>query len=763
MTDDAPRLDKDALFRHRANVGLLALAFTVILITSFFSVRSIDALDDSVARVSHTIEVKQAINDLVLSSWQMESSGMRYMLDGRADRRAQHREQLDSMRTQIETLERLTSDNPRQRVKIAELKRWYAGLEERSTVSFALKEAAMIAGDQLGPIMRMRDGRGEGMIGRLHELLDRISTEEDRQLAMRQSARDALIKQTTSTLLIANGLALVAGLLGFLALRRAQQESENNLRAELRAARARRAAEEKSVFLANVSHEIRTPMNAIFGFSQLLGDKVRDPQQREWLESIRHSADVLLDLINDVLDLSKIEAGKLALDPRGTDLRDLTGEALAMFEPQAAQKGIALSQRVDGAHMCAVRVDPDRLRQVLINLMSNAVKFTERGGVTVELSMRPSAGDGTRRDVRIAVRDTGTGIQPEQREAIFEAFHQAEAPDGLQRQGTGLGLNICRRLTDLMEGRIEVDSRVGEGSVFVLHLPGLPVAKDVVAPRDAEAESVDFDRLPPMEVLVVDDIAWNAEVAKGYLADSHHRVHTASDGLEGVAAAREIRPDVVLMDLRMPRMNGFQARDAIRADPALAGTAVVAVTASSLSRDAGQLRRSFDGYIRKPYTPMQLYATLEAIVNRTAEGAAAQRAPIHGTTAQGSPVQDMSARDGAAGDAAAAQTAAPAEETAPRLSPAVAPDTAGAPAPDEALARWRAVRDGELQSLRARMRFGEIGSFALRLGVLAEELDLDPLAREAEALHAAARRFEVAEVKRRLDSLSQWPEDDAHE
>ena len=757
MTDDAPRLDKDALFRHRANVGLLALAFTVILITSFFSVRSIDALDDSVARVSHTIQVKQAINDLVLSSWQMESSGIRYMIDGRADRRALHRHSLNRMRTQIEALQRLTSDNPRQWVKIAELQRWYAGLEERSAVSFALKDAAMVSGDQLGPIMRLRDGRGESLIGRLHELLDSISMEEDRQLAMRQSAHDALIKQTTSTLLIANGLALVAGLLGFVALRRAQQESENNLRAELRAARARRAVEEKSVFLANVSHEIRTPMNAIFGFSQLLGDKVRDPQQREWLQSIRHSANVLLDLINDVLDLSKIEAGKLSLDPRGTDLRDLTGEALAMFEPQAAQKGIALSQRVDGESMSAVRVDPDRLRQVLINLMSNAVKYTERGGVTVELSMRPSPGDDTRRDVRIAVRDTGTGIHPEQRDAIFDAFHQAEAPDGLQRQGTGLGLNICRRLTDLMDGRIEVDSRVGEGSVFTLHLPGLPVAKDVVGPRDAEAQSVDFDRLPPMHVLVVDDIAWNAEVAKGYLADSHHSVHTASDGLEGVAAAREIRPDVVLMDLRMPRMDGFQARDAIRADPALAGTAVVAVTASSLSRDAGQLRRSFDGYIRKPYTPMQLYATLEAIVNRGTSAEPAQGAPDRDTPAPGT--EDMTPFDAHWDPASAVR---PAEENAAHPQPSGIASGLDAAVSEDALARWREVRDGELQALRARMRFGEIGSFALRLGVLAEELCLATLAHEAEALHAAARRFEVAEVKRRLDRLSHWPEDDAH-
>ncbi len=746
MTDDAPRLARDALFRHRANMGLLALAFAVILITSFFSVHSIDALDDSLDRVSHTIKVKQAINDLVLSSWKMESSGIRYMIDGRADRRALHEASLESMRTQIESIGRLTSDNPTQRANLEKLQRWHTSLVKRSRVSMAMKADALAQGDAMGPILRLRDGRGESITDRLHVLLDEISREEDRLLAVRQAYRDALIKQITATLLIANSLALVAGLLGFLALRRAQRESENNLRAELRALRAKRAAEEKSVFLANVSHEIRTPMNAIFGFSQLLGDKVRDPQQREWLQSIRHSANVLLDLINDVLDLSKMEAGKLALDPRGTDLRDLTGEALAMFEPQASEKGISLSQRVEGAHLCAVEVDPDRLRQVLINLMSNAVKYTERGGVSVELSMRPSAGDDTRRDVRISVRDTGTGILPEQQEAIFEAFHQAEAPDGLQRQGTGLGLNICRRLMDLMGGRIEIDSRVGEGSQFVLHLPGLPVADEVIGPRDADIESVNFDLLPPLQVLVVDDIAWNAEVAKGYLADSHHKVHTASDGLEGVAAARDIRPDVVLMDLRMPRMDGFQARDAIRADPALAGTAVVAVTASSLSRDAMQLRRSFDGYIRKPYTPMQLYSALEAIVSR-----GGPQAPESDDT----PGRDALTRP-SAGQAPPSDMAARA--TTPPVGLGDVEEF-----PEDALEEWRAIRDSELTTLQSRMRFGEIGSFALRVRSLAERLGLDPLAHEADALHAAARRFEVAEVKRRMDTLSQWPEHDPHE
>ena len=747
MTDDTPRLARDAQFRHRANIGLLALAFTVILVTSFFSVYSIGALGDSVERVSHTIHVKQSIKDLALASWEMESTGIRYMVNGRSDLKDRHLGSLERMKAGIENLDELTTDNPRQRKNIDELQDWYVELLERSRVSMMMKDNAMAEGDQFGPVMRLRDGRGESIMNRLHALLEQISSEEDRLLALRQSARDALIKQITATLLIANGLALVAGLLGFLALRRAQHESENNLRAELRAARASRAAEEKSVFLANVSHEIRTPMNAIFGFSQLLGDKVHDPQQREWLQSIRHSANVLLDLINDVLDLSKIEAGKLSLDPRGTDLRDLTGEALAMFEPQAAEKGIALSQRVDGKDMCAVEVDPDRLRQVLINLMSNAVKFTERGGVTVELSMRASAGDQTRRDVRITVRDTGTGIHPDQRESIFDAFHQAEAPDGIQRQGTGLGLNICRRLMDLMGGHIDVESHVGEGSVFVVHLPRLPVARDVVNPRDAMAASVDFDRLPPMQVLVVDDIAWNAEVAKGYLADSHHEVHFARDGLEGVAAAREIKPDVVLMDLRMPRMDGFQARDAIRADPSLARTAVVAVTASSLSRDAGQLRRSFDGYIRKPYTPMQLYSTLEAIVSRgTQEDAATAGDATSEGAAQSSDA--VTADDAAASPASAVST--------------VAGDRASA-IPEEALAEWRGIRDGELQSLRARMRFGEIGSFALRLAARAEALGLDALAREAEALHAASRRFEVAEVKRRMDTLSLWPEHDPHE
>ncbi len=705
-----------AQFRNRANVGLLALAFLVILITSFISVRSINQLRDSIEWVGHTIVVKETLSKLKTEISQMQAQGLRYMII--SDR--QHRDNMyrhqGNIGTLIEELELMTRDNAEQQKSIQALSREFQQLKLGVKRSIEIKESNLRNIDLA--IDRIRDGRVKHYIDSMYRKADDMSAEEDVLLKERAEARDMLVKQTNATLLVANSLALIAGLLGFLALRRAQLQSEKALRLELHAAQARRDNDEKSAFLASLSHEIRTPMNAIFGFSQLLGDHVREPLQREWIAAIRKSGQMLLDLINDVLDLSKIEAGKLQLSMQGADVRDLATEIVALFEPMAEAKDVRLKCEIDRQHLVPVEIDAQRVRQILMNLLSNAIKYTERGEVVLRLSMRPSAlGEG--RDLRLSVSDTGTGIEPGQHTQIFEAFYQAESPDGKVRQGTGLGLSITKRLVDLMQGRIHVISRVGEGSTFRVDIPNLSPA--TIAATEGADMRADFSQLPPLKILVVDDVEWNIEVAKGYLGDGPHEVNTARDGVEAVEAVRRLRPDVVLMDLRMPRMNGYRAFEAIRADAELSEVRVIAVTASSLRNEDDDMKTHFDGYIRKPYAPIELFSTLSGLF----------------------------------GDKGASETA---HATDPASPPA------DADLSEEALANareeWHKVCGEPLKAMRARMRMREIGEFAMRLDVIADGMRNPGLQAQAKRLNLAVQMFDVNQVKIVLDALSTWCEED---
>ena len=710
---------RSAQFRNRANVGMLALAFVVILVTSFVSVRSINALRDSIIVVGHTIAVQGAISELKTEITQMQAQGLRYMII--SDR--QHRDNMfrhqGNIGAVIEKLELMTRGSAEQQQAVRALRREFQQLKLSVKRSIELKESNLSNINLV--IDRIRDGQVKYYIDSMHRKADGMSAVEDVLLKERAELRDALVKQTNATLLIANGLALVAGLFGFMALRRAQLQAEDALRLQLHVSQAHRANDEKSAFLASMSHEIRTPMNAIFGFSQLLGDNVREPLQREWVAAIRKSGQILLDLINDVLDLSKIEAGKLQLNPQGTDVSDLAGEILALFEPMAEAKGVRLSCEVDPEHLVPVVIDPQRLRQILMNLLSNAVKYTERGEVVLRLSMRPSPlGDG--RDMRLSVEDTGTGIAPEQQTQIFEAFYQAESPDGKVRQGTGLGLSITKRLVDLMQGRIQVASRVGEGATFRVDIPDLMPAT-VVSPEAMDARA-DFDRLPPLKILVVDDVEWNIEVAKGYLRDTRHEVNIARDGAEAVEAARRLRPDVVLMDLRMPRMNGYRAFEAIRADAELRDVRVIAVTASSLLNDGEDQMTEFDGYIRKPYAPIELFSTLSDLFGSQGAGEAVEEA-----------VQPQARIE----------------------DPDVSEETLA-----DARREWQALCGEPLIAMRERMRVREIGDFAKRLEIIADRMREPSLQALAGRLHVAVQMFDVNQVKIVLDALASWCEKDSN-
>jgi CheY-like chemotaxis protein len=461
-----------------------------------------------------------------------------------------------------------------------------------------------------------------------------------------------------------------------------------------------------------MSHEIRTPMNAIFGFTNLLAESVKDPTQVEYVASIRKSGQALLSLINDVLDLSKMEAGKLELREEPTDLREIVDQILTMFRQNASAKGIDLRAEYDGVADLPLMVDPVRVRQILINLVSNAVKYTDSGGIVVRIDCRPNGRDG-RCDLRAEVADSGTGIAAHQLGVIFEPFEQGDSPDGKAREGTGLGLSIARRLAALMGGSLRAESALGEGSCFVLEVPDRAFGSDPVTQQPVTGPTVDFDRLPPLEVLVVDDVAWNRELIAAYLRDSHHQVRHAGDGQAAVEEVRRDRPDVVLMDLRMPRLSGEQALLRIKSDPDSAEVPVIAVTASSMSAEESWLRTRFDGYVRKPFSKADLYEALAAHFQPGPDPLA-----VAGTT-----------------DAA---------------DPAMLSLAPGRADPD-ALAALARLHDGELPALRANLRMREAATLATTLAGLAGELQWPRLSRHAAALAQAVDSFDVPAIRQLLD------------
>jgi signal transduction histidine kinase/CheY-like chemotaxis protein len=383
---------------------------------------------------------------------------------------------------------------------------------------------------------------------------------------------------------------------------------------------AEQSVREKSAFLANMSHEIRSPMNAILGFSELLEPDGLTPKQAQYVRSIRDSGAALLHLINDILDLSKLEAGKLELHPEPTDMRDSCGFLRTVFGQQAVTKSLQLQFEISPTLPRALLLDRLRLRQVLVNLLSNAIKFTERGRVKTLVSWESQA-DGRSGTLLIDVEDTGIGIPAEELEEVFKPFVQAEARQTVEKEGTGIGLTIVKRLTELMGGSLTVNSKVGQGTVFHLRFENVPVSGRLPVGDHAEPGGVvDFDDFAPATLLVVDDNQTNRELMAGIFEQTHHRLYFAANGLEALGCLGKERPDLVLLDIRMPVMDGQTTLAEIRKQASLVSLPVIAVTASSKAGEEVLLQSQFSGYIRKPFSRQTLFVELARFLQRAAPG-----------------------------------------------------------------------------------------------------------------------------------------------
>jgi signal transduction histidine kinase/ActR/RegA family two-component response regulator len=455
------------------------------------------------------------------------------------------------------------------------------------------------ASNELGSLARAIDDMRQSVRHLIHDL-----QEANAKLQNHQNLLESKVKERTEEL-------------------KRKNESLNGALDQVR--RAKKAAEmanaAKSSFLASMSHEIRTPMNAILGMADILWETELSEDQARYVDVFRTAGEGLLEILDDILDLSKIEAGHLSLETTWFQLADVLDRICDVVRDKAEEKGLGLNCDTAPEVPGRINGDPTRLRQILLNLLGNAVKFTDTGSVALNVDL--AAGDGESALLHFAITDTGVGVSGDKLGAIFDAFTQADSSTTRQFGGTGLGLAISKELVHMMGGRIWAESMPGKGSIFHFTARFGAAGGSEPAPPPP-APPADEDSLPPLNILMFEDSRYNAFVTQTYLESTPCSLTVAEDGATGVELFKKGGWDLVLMDIQMPVMDGFEATRTIREWERTHGldpVPVVAMTAFAMDEDARRcIRAGADAHLPKPVKKSTLFKTLRRLAPKRPAG-----------------------------------------------------------------------------------------------------------------------------------------------